>query len=356
MSRWPEAKVIPPHADGGEIAAAVGGGPCSNTGRTDRREVRSPPRLSSDGQALSGALVDWLSFTVKPEGEDAELLQQDPQHYAWAIIGRVFGASNIFAGDVEQRGRNGYTHTAKLHTAGVPAGFLAFGGNAGTVNVQLSGVGCAAVRCWDHVAAELQALGARITRVDLAYDDYEAKHIDFARWEAMARAGQVQASAGQTPKWRVYEGSDSRSLYVGTKGTKELCVYEKGKEQGDPESPWLRAELRIWAKDRVIPYAVLTQTLSFLRGGYNVLRELPGDVCERLKTTARKVAASAVACLSWLRQAVGPSLDTLTHALGAERVAQLLHDDIRRSAVPRRFKGIPRDQLNTHLQAALCPF
>ena len=355
MSRWPESKVIPPHGDGVGIAGR-GGLPCSNTGRTDRREVRRPPRLSSDGQALSGALVDWLSFTIRPEGEAAEFLAQDPQHYAWALVSQVFGASNIFAGDVEKRGRNGYTHTAKITTSGESAGFLAFGGNAGTVNVQLSGTGCAAVACWFHVAAQLQELGAKITRVDLAFDDYTGEHIDLPRWETMARAGLVQASAGQVPKWRVYEGSDSRSLYVGTKGSKELCVYEKGKEQGDKESPWLRAELRIWAKERVIPYAVLTQTLSFLRGGYNVLRELPGDVCERHKTTPRKVAANAVACVSWLRAAVGPSIDTLTKALGQQRVAQLLNDDIRRPTVPRRFKGIPRDHLNQHLQAALCPF
>lgn len=355
MSRWPSSPVNPPHGDGVGFVKA-GGLPCSNTGRTDRREVRRPPSLSSDGKALSGALVDWLSFTVKPHGEALEVLTQEPQHYAIALVSQVFGGSNLFLGDVEKRGRNGYTHTAKIMTAGVSAGFLAFGGNNGTVNIQLSGTGCAAVACWYHVAAQLFELSARITRLDLAFDDYDAEHIDFARWEAMARAGEIQASAGQTPKWRVYEGSDSRSLYVGSKGSKELCVYEKGKEQGDPDSRWLRAELRIWAKERMIPYAALTQSLSYIRGGYNVLRELPGEVCERLKTTARKVACTAVACLSWLRAAVGPSIDTLTKALGAERVAQLLNDDIRRSTVPRRFKGIPRDQLNQHLQAALCPF
>lgn len=355
MSRWPVAEVIPPHADGVGIAG-TGGGPCSNTGRTDRREVRHAPRMSSDGLALSGALVDWLSFTVKPEGADLELLTQDPTAYARELVWRIFGVSALYVEEAEKRGKNGYTHTCKLATASTPAGFVAFGGNRGTVNVQLSGVGCSAVRCWHNAAWELQTLGAKLTRVDLAFDDYKAEHIDFPRWEAMARAGEIQASAGQAPKWRVYEGSDSRSLYVGRKGNKELCVYEKGKEQGDPDSPWLRAELRVWAKEREIPYAVLTQTLSFIRGAYNVLRELPGDVCERIKTTARKVAANAVACLSWLRAAVGPSIDALTQALGAQRVAQLLHDDIRRPAIPRRFKGIPRDQLNYHLQGALCPF
>lgn len=355
VSRWPVVQAIPPHADGVGIASK-GGGPCSNTGRTDCKEVRHAPRMTSDGLALSGALVDWLSFTVKPEGADLELLTQDPTSYARELCWRVFGVSALYVEEAEQRGKNGYTHTCKLINAATVAGFVAFGGNRGTVNVQLSGVGCAAVRCWYTAAWELQAMGAKLTRVDLAYDDYKAEHIDLHRWAAMAKAGEIHAAAGQTPKWREVNGSDSYTLYVGRKGNKELCVYEKGKEQGDPNSPWLRAELRVWAKEREIPYAVLTQTLSFIRGAYNVLRELPGHVCDRIKTTARKVAANAVACLAWLREAVGPSIDTLTRALGADRVAQLLNDDIRRPTVPRRFKGIPRDQLNLHLQGALCPF
>lgn len=361
MKRSGAGKAISPHADGGSIAVAGEGGPCSNTGRKPDAPkaagFRNPlPTLSHDGQALSGALVDWLSFTVSPQGEDAESLRQQPTEFVRDLAMLVFGDSPIYVAEVEQRGRNGYTHTAMLSAAGAPCGFIALGGNKGTVNIQISGTGCAAIRCWYHVAAELCRIKARITRVDLAFDDYFGKFIKLDEWEAMARAGELRAGNGPAPSWRVYEGSQSRSVYVGKKGGKELCLYEKGKEQGDPESPWLRAEVRIWANDRVIPYAVLTQCLSFLRAAYNVLAELPGDECNRIATTARAVDASAVAAMAWMRQCIGPMLDVLTRALGEARTAQILLDDLRRPAIPRRFAGIPRDQLNKHLQDALCPF
>lgn len=349
------APAISPLRAGGSIAASSEGRPCSNTGRTDRRAVRKPT-LSTDGHALSGALVDWLSFTIRPEGTEAEFLHQDPDGFVRYLVDTVFPRSNLFVASVEQRGRNGYTHTSEVSTAGAVAGFIALGGNKGTVNLQLSGTGCAAVVDWYTVSTQLALRTARITRVDLAFDDYHGRYIPLDKWDAMARAGEIRAGNGPTPSWRVYEGSDSRSVYVGKKGAKELCLYEKGKKEGDPDSPWLRAEVRIWASDRVIPYAVLTQTLSYLRASYNVLCELPGDACERIKTIKRTVCAKAVAALSWARHAFGPLLHVLTNALGQERTTSLLFEDIRRASTPRRFLGINREHLNLELQAALCPF
>lgn len=359
MSRWPAAApVISPQSTGGSITGE--GRPCSNTGRTDRREVRQTlPKLSHDGQALSGALVDWLSFTVRPQDEEqAELLRQQPTEFARELIRAVFGDPLIECGEVEHRGLNGYTHRAEISARGKHAAgsYVALGGNEGTVNVQLSGTGCAQVQCWYTVALALSRLGARITRIDLAYDDYLGRIIDLDRWMSMAQSKEIRASAGQSPKHRLIKGDDGTTLYVGRKGSKELCVYQKGKEQGDPDSPWLRAEVRFWAKDREIPYAALTQCLSFIRAAYNVLSELPGDVCERMKTIARSVAAKAVAALSWARHAFGPLLNTFVNALGEDRTSELIMQDIRRSAIPRRFASFSRDQLDKHLQESLCPF
>lgn len=358
MSRWQGAKVIPPQQAGGGITAG-GGGPLGNTGRTDRREVRSPlPTLASDGKASSGALVDWLSFTVRPQGEDAELLLQDPTAYIRDLVLKVFCGSSIYADEVENRGINGYKQRARIFVDGQHAAgsFVGCGGNEGTVNVQLSGTGCAGVRDWSSVAQALHRLDAKITRVDLAFDDYHGRCIELDRWIEMSQRGEIRAGAGQPPKHRLITGDDGTTLYVGVKGSKELCVYEKGKEQGDPDSPWLRAEVRFWAKDRVIPVAVLTQSLSFIRAAYNVLAELPGDFCERIKTIGRSVSAKAVAALSWARHAVGPLVHVLASALGEKRTAELLLTDVRRHSIPRRFAGIHRDQLHHQLQVALCPF
>lgn len=355
MSGLASALGISPHADGEGIPSA-GAARVSNTGREARRASRKAPRLASDKKALSGALIDWLGFSVHCEGSVLAFLKDDPSAFARRLVQSVFPDSPFVVMDVEHRGKNGYTSTAVITVAGNHAGFVALGGNRNTVNVQLSGVGCAAVRDWYTAAAKLQACAAKITRVDLAFDDYRGQHIDLNRWEAMARSGAIRASNGPAPAWRVYEGADSKTVYVGRKGSKELCVYEKGKQLGETHSPWLRAEVRIWAEDRVIPYAVLTQCLSFLRAAYNVLAELPGDVCTRIKTVKRTVEAKAKAAIAWAHRAVGPLIYVLQRALGKDRAADILFSDVRRFAVPRRFDGFTRDALDHHFREALCPF
>lgn len=353
---------ISPHANGGMLLDAVWAGegrPCSNTGRKpDRREGfrKTLPNLSEDGSFASGALVDWLGATIPPCEEMQQAMDDDAHAHLRLLLSAIFRGSAIALGDIQERGRNGYTHSAELISGAAPVGFITFGGNRGTINFQLSGDGCRAVADWYHVSKALTALEARITRVDLAFDDYKAEHIDFERWAAQAEQGEVRAGNGPRPGHRIIRGSAGRTLYVGKKGAKELCVYDKGREQGDPDSPWLRAEVRVWGKDRDIPHAVLTRPLAFIRAAYNVLCELPGDVCERIKTTARTVEANIKAAVRWAYSAFGPTVNLLFDALGATRAVEVINESVRRNSVPRRFAGFTRDQLHHHIGETLCPF
>jgi DNA relaxase NicK len=55
------------------------------------------------------------------------------------------------------------------------------------------------------------------------------------------------------------------TLYVGGKGHKELCIYEKGKQQGMPESPWVRMEVRLYGKHvegRAVPVDALRDPVA----------------------------------------------------------------------------------------------
>lgn len=306
---------------------------------------------------MAGAIVDWVSITVRPQGAEAQWLQQDPDTYCAHLVASLFPKSNLFTSEHEARGRFGYTHTCKINAGRTAAGFVAFGGNAGTVSVTLSGTGCKAVHCWYLTVAGLQRRddAPRITRVDLAYDDYNGDHIKHREWFELAKGGAVRAGNGPAASYRFTGCANTLTWYVGTKGSKELCVYEKGKEQGQPDSKWLRAEVRIWAKDRVIPFETLTKPLSYIRGAYNILRELPGDVCEKIKTVRKAVSAKVVAGMSWLRHVAGPLINVLCLSLGKRRAAEILLNDCRRSGVPRRFSDIPSwDQLSGEIGLALC--
>lgn len=342
-------------ADGKGLVA-----PPRSTVAQSTKAPRKKPQLRQDGQNMAGAIVDWVSITVRPQGAEAEWLRQDPDTYCAHLVASLFPKSNLFTSEHEARGRFGYTHTCKINAGRTSGGFVAFGGNNGTVSVTLSGVGCKAVHCWYLTAAGLQRRedAPRITRVDLAYDDYEAKHIKKWEWFEMACRHEIRAGNGPAIKKDPEVSGPfgpKMTWYVGQKGVKELCVYNKGVEQGDPESPWLRAEVRIWSKDRVIPFEVLTKPLSYIRGAYNILRDLPGDVCDKIKTVRKAVSAKVVAATSWLRHAAGPLINVLSLSLGKRRAAEVLLNDCRRSGVPRRFSDIPSwDQLSGEIGLALC--
>ncbi len=47
-----------------------------------------------------------------------------------------------------------------------------------------------------------------------------------------------------------------------------MRIYEKGKQLGDPESPWVRWELELHNTDREIPFDVLLQPGRYVAGAY----------------------------------------------------------------------------------------
>ena len=57
---------------------------------------------------------------------------------------------------------------------------------------------------------------------------------------------------------------------------KMLRIYEKGKQLGDSESPWVRVEAELRNKSRVIPWDALTRPGSYLAGAYPCLAYLSG--------------------------------------------------------------------------------
>lgn len=233
-------------------------------------------------------------------------------------------------------------------------------GGKGTVCISLTGMGCTFVNAWANVAAQVQRLGGRITRCDLAFDDYLGEILDVHAMRIRAR-NQEFMQGGTPPKWRFIddEGCGTGStLYVGSKGHKELCVYEKGKQLGFEASPWVRAEVRLYGKHGDVPVDVLTDPLAFLRGAYDVLAllllDVAPDACTRIKTKRRQVEASGEAMVRYLRRQVGPSLNVLLEAFGGSW-ADFMQHRIVRTGSPGRFRGHPKgEKLAQLLREELC--
>jgi phage replication initiation protein len=146
----------------------------------------------------------------------------------------------------------------------VHLGLAAWGGESqrGTLHVSLNGQGAAHVedfggpKAWGGVKAS-------ITRVDVAYDDFEGRTVDIETARRWYGEGGF-TSSGRPPTAELIDDLGSgrgKTFYVGNRGHGKLCrVYEKGRKEGDPTSPWVRVEVEWRNKNREIPWEFCTFT------------------------------------------------------------------------------------------------
>lgn len=215
--------------------------------------------------------IDFLSFTfpVPTDLTPHRILSRAAQ----TVCG--FGMY-MHVGDVEERGRHGYTFSSPVidQQTGEPVGFIAAGGrNHGSCLVSITGAGC---HLFDpeRVALFLDRVGGRITRIDIAVDDYEGKRTPHTVREAYL-AGQFRLRGqnpipGQAGPWdNPDKWGEGLTYYVGKRGNgKMLRCYHKGREQGDPTSNWVRFEVELRRNYRDVSTEVLRDPLAAFVSAY----------------------------------------------------------------------------------------
>jgi phage replication initiation protein len=254
----------------------------------------TPRPVTRGERKKTSALIDWVSFTVAASDEVGmySIIEE---------LRRLISPAQLIASDTG-RGIAGFSNSASLLIWNVQTtvivGRIAWGGESqrGRIYVSLAGTFCARVNDWEKFSQRLESWAVRLTRVDLAHDDIEGKQ-PIESVEGIYRAGGFN-SGGRMPvcelagDWLNSSGK-GRTFYVGRRAHgKFLRIYEKGKQLGDPNSPWVRWEVELHARDRTIPYDVLTNTASYLAGSYPALEFVSDDQC-RIKTQ-RKVARTTL--------------------------------------------------------------
>ena len=306
---------------------------------------------SSNTGQKSGALVDYFTAVFS-----AQSLEEAGLTDLRNLLHTLFGSEGeLVAGAIRNKPWQFYPMSAVIiDREGELVGRIGLGGNKGTVCVSLSGTGCRWVKNWHTLASHGERLGGKISRVDVAVDDYDGKVLDVHLLRERAAAGEF-AEGGRPPAHRFLsdEGHGTGcTLYVGGKGHKELCVYEKGRQLGMAASAWVRAEVRLYGKHVALDWDVLRRPIEYWRGAYTVLGSLVTGVCTRLRTLKRQVEATGTAMADWARRQVGPALKVLLDACGPEWVVQ----HIAREGHPGRFRGIAKgDALIELLRNELCP-
>lgn len=285
------------------------------------------------------AHIDWLAFTLTPPKSWGDS-ERSKLSALWPSLNRLFGIPSMQ--QVERVGKwNGYTTVFDLGGHGL----LGIGGKRqnGTIHVSLTGSGCAHVSDWQAAQDFLEYVGARITRADLAHDDFEGKDLNMEAAVQWYQDGRFK-TGGRNPAHRI-EGDwldagspKGRTLYIGRKANGKLCcIYEKGKQLGDAASPWTRAEVRLGGKSRIIPYDVLTRPGHYLAGAYPQALGYLSAIQEKIRTIAKVVNLSLAATIHQARVTVGKVVNLL-HTIYQGDDSKVV-ETLRRDGVPKRLEN-----------------
>lgn len=287
------------------------------------------PRQVTRGESYTEttAHIDWFACTFLPGGERLT-----------SIIESVF----LIPQSDWKQGKSGWQgYETRVDLDGF--GLLAYGGNhqRGTAHLELNAHGCARIQDWNAVRIWCEAYGVRITRIDLAHDDFNGKLVNIEQARKWFDEGQF-TTGGRAPCARLIDdlGSNKgKTLYVGQRQNGKLCrVYEKGKQLGDPNSPWCRVEVEFRGKSRDIPHDVLVRASDYLAGAYPCLAHLSErqDKVRTLSKTAEIGYAHMVECL---RTQYGPALNVMLKVEDGDPFAVL--EQAMRPGTPKRLTNLP---------------
>lgn len=216
-----------------------------------------------------------------------------------------------------------------------PAGMIELGGSMTlrkngrpSLRFELTGLGCGIVegrgdasadhaQRWCALRAKLERVAGVLTRADIAFDDFDGtRGLDLAR--TMYQVGEFDyrfAGEMQRPKARGfddYDSGDGSTFYVGhSSSEKQLRVYEKGKQLGDPDSPWVRWEVQLRSSSRrKLTLDVLTEPLAYARGAFDCLDFISRCVA-RLVVTREATKATVKSVLRHAKRMYGATFHRL---------------------------------------------
>ena len=305
------------------------------------------PENNSELPPSTTAHVDWFACS---------LYVGDKTNYAHEQIIFITDLLRLLAIAEAQiietdKGWEGYTYLSKLVSLDgrTNYGLIAHGGESqnDSIHVELNAHGCASITCWEEIAEWGVSHNAAITRLDLAHDDFLGVEITIAVALTWEKDGLFRQN-GRPPKPYLIDDLDSgegKTLYVGhRKNGKLLRIYEKGKQLGDNLSKWVRVELELRNKSRIIPWDALIKPGQYLAGSYPCLAYLSAVQC-KVRTIRKAAKITLTAATMHLKNTYGKLIDVLMKLHHED--ANAVINKIRGDGIPKRLAAYA-----PHLQAA----
>ena len=273
------------------------------------------------------AIVDFLNCSFNFEKISLEVFFSN----LLPILGYSFSPAQD-----RTKGLYGYKHSFQL---GETAGIFAYGGNRGTGFLSLTGECCHRISDWPRLVDFLEnILKAHITRWDGAYDDFEGIHsVDNALRmykEGLFSNGGRKPLMNQAGNWDEPDGR-GRTLYIGSSDNGKMArIYEKGMQIGTPFHPWVRWEVQLGNRDRIIPWDAVLQPGKYLAGSYINALSWISDQQSRIHTLKKTSEIGYESLTHWASVAYGKHINAMMMKEGsAEKVIEIL----RREGLPARL-------------------
>lgn len=303
-----------------------------------------PVRLPADNEI---AIVDWVNFTIGIETLGSAffdpITDENLDSVCLAAITKldehleyIFGFSTTSR---NQSGRNFYKQSFVL---GRDMGQVCIGGQRNTILVMLSGKGCSfATEGWErrlYTFLTNIAKRAKLTRIDLAHDDFTGEHIsvDWAEeQDNNSEKGTGFQNGARKPNvehkgnWKRPNGR-GRTLNIGSRESgMYVRVYEKGRAEGDPEDNWQRAEVEFKASDRILPFDMLLAPSEYFMGSYPCFAQLKNDLQpSKIEALKKNASITMKAALCTIKHQYGKYITFFSKIFQDAELIQLIsHSD-----------------------------
>ena len=277
------------------------------------------------------AHTDWLNCAF-PLTDTRESINTFFRSFL-AIAGERFGP-------LEELGR-GLHGWRRSYGFGKTGGSFAIGGQSGRALVSLPGAACSLIplESWQPLVQLLRdRYSARITRWDGAVDDFAGVHsVDWAvnqYLEGGFSTGGNRPSCKQIGNW-LQPDCTGRSFYIGRRRNgKVMRVYEKGKQLGNSASTWVRWELELHNKDRVVPWEVVLNPGPYVASAYACTHWISVEMC-RIRTSEATAEIGYDAMTFYARQGYGQLIDVMMEVEQGDAFAVI--EKLRRPGMPKRL-------------------
>lgn len=298
-------------------------------------------------------------FSLAPEQAEDSLtygIETFLDHHLYEIFG--FGLEKK-----RERGMHNYKFAYELQDM---LGMVLYGHSSKKISVQINGSGCALARkgwqlrlykfltsyerFYDAETGVEKVNGCvnpKITRCDLAYDDFDGKYIsvDIAdQWDDLdgfwcgGRAPTIQHLGA----WKRPSGK-GRTFTIGDRTSgKYGRIYERGKKEGSPLSPWTRAEVEFKSKDRHIPLDILLSPSQYFLGAYPCFEWLAKQLEKDFVTPEKTQVVKKTSQINWdrsmeiVKEQFGKYIRQFAKIIEPNELVAMLSSD--KDEVPKRLK------------------